>query len=205
MNNYAPLAVGITGGIGSGKSTIARIFSLLKIPVYYADERAKWLMVHDSEVKFGILHHFGADSFTTDGALNRIFLANQVFNDAEKTKLINNLVHPAVRRDFEQWRLQQQSLYVLKEAALLFETGSYKELDAVINVSSPLVIRMTRILMRDPHRTEEQINAIIDKQLPDDFKNNLADFVIKNADNKLLIPQVLKIHEKLLTQATTQN
>lgn len=205
MNKPAPLKVGITGGIGSGKSTVAKIFSIIGIPVYYADDRAKWLMMHDSQVKSEILHHFGPESFTTEGALNRMFLANQVFNDSEKTALMNRLVHPAVRRDFEFWVGQQQHPYVLKEAALLFETGSYQELDAVINVSSPLVIRMTRILIRDTHRTEEQVNAIIDKQLPDDHKNDLADFVIKNADNKLLIPQVLKIHEKLWSRATTQS
>lgn len=197
--------VGITGGIGSGKSTVAKIFTILGIPVYYADDRAKWLMGHDPKLKGAIIANFGEESYLSDGSLNRVFLANQVFNDAEKTTLINSLVHPAVREDFEHWVSQQNSPYILKEAALLFETGSYKELDLVINVSSPLVIRMTRILLRDPHRTEAQIHAIIDKQLPDDHKNDLAHFIIKNADNKLLIPQVLKIHEKILAKAELKN
>ena len=116
----------------------------------------------------------------------------------EKVKTINGLVHPAVRADFETWAYAQKSPYVLKEAALLFETGSYKDLDKVINVSSPIRIRISRVLMRDPHRNEKQVNDIIDKQLPDEEKNKLADFVIKNTDNKLLIPQVLEIHKQLM-------
>ncbi|GHB51971.1 dephospho-CoA kinase [Mongoliitalea lutea] len=205
MKNNTPLNVGITGGIGSGKSTVAKIFTILGIPVYYADDRAKWLMAYDTKLKSAITANFGEESYLSDGTLNRAFLADQVFNDSEKTTRINNLVHPAVREDFEQWVNQQKSPYILKEAALLFETGSYEELDLVINVSSPLVIRMTRILLRDPHRTEAQVHAIIDKQLPDEQKNELAHFIIKNADNKLLIPQVLKIHDKILAKIAAKN
>jgi dephospho-CoA kinase len=198
MKNHKPFLVGITGGIGSGKSTVARIFSILGIPIYYADERAKWLMANDPELKKQILNNFGSESYSQDGILNRAFLASKVFGDEEKVKIINALVHPAVGADFEKWAHDQNSPYVLKEAALLFETGSYKDLDKVINVSSPIKIRISRVLMRDPHRNEKQVNDIIDKQLPDEEKNKLADFVIKNTDNKMLIPQVLEIHKQLL-------
>jgi dephospho-CoA kinase len=198
MTNLKPLTVGITGGIGSGKSTVARIFSILGIPVYYADDRAKWLMANNQDLKNKIQENFGKESYTESGELNRTFLATSIFSDEEKVKTINGLVHPAVKTDFENWVSDQSAPYVLKEAALLFETGSYKDLDKVINVSSPLRIRVSRVLMRDPHRTEKQVNDIIDKQLPDDEKSKLADFVIKNADNKLLIPQVLDIHKKLI-------
>jgi dephospho-CoA kinase len=198
MKSHKPLLVGITGGIGSGKSTVAKIFSILGIPIYYADDRAKWLMAYDPELKNQIKDNFGSESYSEEGILNREFLASKVFSDEAKVKTINALVHPAVKTDFEKWANQQVSPYVIKEAALLFETGSFKDLDKVINVSSPLKIRISRVLMRDPHRNEKQVNDIIDKQLPDEEKNKLADYVIKNTYNKLLIPQVLEIHNQLL-------
>ncbi|WP_076501296.1 dephospho-CoA kinase [Belliella pelovolcani] len=198
MNKTEILLVGITGGIGSGKSTVAQIFSILGIPVYHADDRAKWLMTNDTGLKTKILEVFGEKSYSDKGELNRTFLASEVFGNIEKTQLINSLVHPVVKADFEAWALDQKSAYVLKEAALLFETGSAEELDFVITVSSPLRVRINRILLRDPHRNEEQINAIIDQQLPDEEKIKRSDFVVKNVDNKLLIPQVLGIHQKIL-------
>lgn len=198
MKTGKPLLVGITGGIGSGKSTACRIFSILGVPIYYADDRAKWLMAHDEDLKQAIIFNFGEESYTADGELNRVFLASVVFPDEKKVAIINGLVHPAVKKDFENWADDQTAPYVLKEAALLFESGSYKELDKIINVSAPLKTRITRVMMRDRHRTEKQIHEIIDKQLSDEEKNAKSDFVIKNAENKLLIPQVLEIHRKLL-------
>lgn len=197
MNNPRPIRVGITGGIGSGKSTVCRVFKILGIPVYAADDRAKWLMLNDSDLKLQLTESFGPETFLQDGTLNRSFLAQKVFSDPEKVKMINSLVHPAVGKDFKSWAEKQTAPYLLKEAALLFETGASKELDKVINVSSPLKIRMARVLMRDPHRDESQVNQIINQQLPDEKKNELADFVIKNTENKLLIPQILEIHKKL--------
>lgn len=197
MNDPKPLWVGITGGIGSGKSTVCRIFQLLGIPVYASDDRAKWLMANDEFLKSEIISNFGSESYLPDGSVNRTFLAEKVFSDPEKVKIINSLVHPAVGKDFRKWAENQKSPYILKEAALLFETGAAKELDKVINVSSPLKIRKARVLMRDPHRNEEQINHIINQQLPDEEKNELADFVVKNSENKLLITQILDIHKKL--------
>lgn len=200
MSKSRPLWVGITGGIGSGKSTVCRFFQLLGIPVYAADDRAKWLMGHDSELKSQISEAFGSESFLPDGTVNRAYLAEKVFSDPEKVKKINSLVHPAVGRDFKCWAEKQTAPYLIKEAALLFESGSAKELDVVINVSSPLKIRVARVLMRDPHRDEAQVNHIINQQMPDEEKNELADFVIKNSENKLIIPQILEIHKKLGTQ-----
>lgn len=199
MSNKRPLLVGITGGIGSGKSTVCKLFSLLGIPVYSADNRAKWLMVHDDKLRNQISTSFGAAAYSTTGELDRVFLAESVFPNPEKIAALNALVHPVVRKDFEQWISQQTAPYLIKEAALLFETGAAKELDYVINVSSPLRVRMARILLRDPHRSEEQVNQIINQQLPDEEKNELADFCIKNTDNKLILPQVLALHAQLST------
>jgi dephospho-CoA kinase len=201
MSKNHPLKVGITGGIGAGKSTATKIFSLLGVPVYYADDRAKWLMKTNKNLTEAIKEKFGENSYLPDGSLNRVFLAETVFSNPEKVSQINSIVHPAVAKDFLEWTESQSVPYVLKEAALIFETEGHKSLDYVINVSSPLRIRMSRVLMRDPHRTEAQVNQIINHQLPDEQKNELADFTLKNTDNKLLIPQVLSIHKKLIEEA----
>lgn len=193
----SPKLVGLTGGIGSGKSTVAKIFEILHIPVYYADDRAKWLMNFDQGLRLKIQEEFGPESYDSEGNLNRSYLASTVFSDPEKVGKINSLVHPAVGKDFENWASHQDAPYVLKEAALIFETGGEKKLDVVINVSSPLKIRISRVLMRDSHRSLDQVNHIIDQQMPDEVKNEKADFVIKNTDTKMLIPQVLAIHQKL--------
>ena len=204
MSRRAPLLVGITGGIGAGKSTVAKVFSLFSVPIYSADDRAKWLMANSDSLKSAIINAFGKASYKDAHTIDTVFLAEKVFSSEENTKTINGLVHPAVREDFLQWAdRQEKSPYVLKEAALLFETGSYKELNRTINVSSPLALRISRILMRDPQRTRDQVNEIINRQLPDEEKNQLADFVIKNTENKMIIPQVLEIHEKLLQEAGT--
>ncbi len=203
MSNSRPLLVGITGGIGSGKSTVCKLFSLLGAPIYTADDRAKWLMSHDPALKEKILAAFGPESYLSSGELHRGYLAETVFSNPEKVASLNALVHPAVGKDFASWIRQQNAPYLIKEAALLFETGAAKELDCVINVSSPLRVRMARVLLRDPQRTEEQVNQIIDQQLPDEEKNERADFSIKNTDNKLLLPQVIALHELLLRKAET--
>lgn len=197
MTNPKTLRIGVTGGIGSGKSTVCKVFSILGIPIYAADEQAKRIMAKEEGLKKKILSTFGPNAYTEEGELNRKFLATTVFSAPEKLASLNALVHPAVAADFDAWASKQTSPYVIKEAALLFETGAAKQLDYVINVSSPLKIRMNRVLLRDPHRSEKQINQIIDQQLPDDRKNEQADFIIKNQENKLIIPQVLDLHNKL--------
>lgn len=201
MNNPSPLLVGLTGGIGAGKSTVAKIFSLLSVPVYNADDRAKWLMAHNEALRKALVTAFGEEAYLDTSTVNRSFLAGKVFSNRENTEIINGLVHPAVRKDFKKWAAIQESSYVLKEAALIFETGSYKELDKTINVSSPLKTRVFRVLLRDPQRTTAQVNEIINRQLPDQDKNRLADFVIKNTENKMIIPQVLEIHRKILEES----
>lgn len=201
MKINKPLLIGITGGIGSGKSTVARVFSILGIPIYFADDRAKWLMENNANLVKEIKNAFGTESYLPDGRLNRKFLSEEVFGHPEKTKTINKLVHPAVKKDFETWTNSQQAPYVLKEAALLFETGSSVELEKIITVTSPIKVRINRVLMRDPHRSEAQLNSIIDQQMPNEEKSSKSDFLIKNVDNKLLIPQVLQLHEKLLKLA----
>ncbi|GGF24041.1 dephospho-CoA kinase [Echinicola rosea] len=198
MNSRKSLLVGITGGIGAGKSTAAKIFHTLGIPMYSADDRAKWLMAHSKALVAQIKAQFGEASYLADGRLNREFLAGRVFSDPAQTKLINGLVHPAVKGDFEAWAAEQESPYVLKEAALLFETGSYRDLDQVINVFSPVDLRISRVLARDSHRSREQVEAIMERQMSDSQKNKLADFIISNKENQMLIPQVLEIHKALL-------
>ena len=197
MSSPKTLRIGVTGGIGSGKSTVCKVFSILGIPIYAADEQAKRLMAKEEGLKKKILSTFGPNAYSVEGELNRKFLANTVFSDPEKLASLNALVHPAVAADFDAWATTQTSPYVIKEAALLFETGAAKQLDYVINVSSPLKIRLNRVLLRDPYRSEMQVNQIIDQQLPDEQKNERADFIIKNQENKLIIPQVLDIHNKL--------
>lgn len=201
MNNKKPLLVGISGGIGAGKTLISKIFSLLNIPIYNADERAKWLMVYQQNLKNNIVKEFGEESYDKDGGLNRSYLANIVFSDAEKTTRINELVHPAVGEDFKQWADSQHTAYVLKEAALLFETDSYKSLDYTIHVTASESIRIDRVKSRDPQRSTEQIRQIIQKQFTEEEKNKLADFLVTNDGSILVIPQVIKIHEQLLSMA----
>ncbi len=194
-----PVAVGITGGIGAGKSTIARIFSILGIPIYEADSRAKWLISNSQSLKSQIISHFGEQSFQ-DGSLNRSYLARKVFSDQQQTELLNSLVHPEVAKDFDHWMNIQKSAYVLKEAALLYETGSYNNLYKTILVSASDQIRINRVLKRDPHRTEADIKNIISRQWSEERKAALCEFTIQNNGTELTIPQVLAIHNQLMSE-----
>jgi len=188
--------VGITGGIGSGKSTVCKIFETLGIPVYQADDRAKYLMQHDAQLISSIKKTFGEKSYE-NSVLNRTYLAKVIFSDAKQTAKINALVHPVVGRDFELWLEDQSSYYVIKEAALMIESDSYKQLDFLINVFSPLETRISRIQKRDPQRSLEEINGIINKQVSEEERAKLADVIINNNNENLLIPQVLSIHKQL--------
>jgi dephospho-CoA kinase len=194
-----PFQVGITGSIGSGKSLICRIFSTLGAPVYDADSHAKELMTTDGILMSGIRKEFGDLSYTGDGSLNRIYLAENVFHDVVKLERLNNLVHPRVAVDYGNWVEEHQHFpYVIKEAALLFEAGSYRMLDRIIVVHAPLELRIKRVLKRDPHRTVEQIKAIVEKQMPDDEKLKRADTIVVNDESELLIPQVLTLHNEFI-------
>jgi dephospho-CoA kinase len=191
------LSIGITGGIGSGKTLISRIFRNLGIAVYYSDERARHLMNHDEMLSGQIREMFGPESFL-EGKLNREFLASEVFSRKEKLDQLNQLVHPAVQQDFREWKkLHADDPYCMKEAAMLFETGSYRELDKTILVLAPEHLRIQRILLRDPHRSTADVKGIMASQMPDEEKKKLADYTIVNDDSRLVIPQALKIHRLL--------
>lgn len=196
---YVMLKVGITGGIGSGKSTVTRIFSLLGVPVYDADSAAKRLMNEDDTLKSGIIEAFGPLAYP-DGKLDRAWLATQVFNDPGKLAQLNALVHPATIADARAWMERQTAPYALKEAALMFESGSDKGLDKVIGVSAPETLRINRVMAREK-TTEEEVRKRISKQMPEDEKMARCDYILHNDGEQMLIPQVLAIHDKLLALA----
>jgi dephospho-CoA kinase len=198
-------SVGITGGIGSGKSLVSRIFSVLGVPVYDADSRAKWLMAHDKELKRHVSAHFGKEAYEADGSPNRSYLSRVIFSSEANRQQLNQLVHPRVGEDYNDWRTAHSgSAYTLKEAALLFESGSYRQLDVVINVNADVALRLTRVMLRDVHRSKEQVEAIMRKQWSDAERSARADYTILNDESKLLIPQVLKLHHKLLQRVAQQ-
>jgi dephospho-CoA kinase len=193
------LRIGITGGIGSGKSIVSRLFQVLGVPIYDADTRARWVMENDDLLRQQLHEAFGHDIYDADNRLNRPFLARLVFSQPELLARLNALVHPRVGADFESWVTAQQAAghaYVLKEAALMFESNSYRQLDQVITVTAPLVLRQARVLRRDPHRTADDVLAIMDKQLSEEEKVARAQHVIINDDAHLLIPQVLNLHQQ---------
>ncbi|OEK06321.1 dephospho-CoA kinase [Roseivirga misakiensis] len=198
-----PLLIGVTGGIGSGKSTVCRIFQAMGVPVYYADDRGKFLMSNDEGLIQEIKKEFGEESYDENGALNREYLAKTVFADTDRLKVLNSFVHPAVARDFETWvNINSDHPYLLKEAALLYEIGSYKELDKTICVMAPKKVRIERVLLRDIQRKKEQVEQIMSKQTDDATRRNLADYQVSNKGDLLLIPQVLNIHEELLNSVS---
>ena len=194
------LKIGITGGIGVGKSVVALIFSKLEIPVYDADTRAKWLMTHHTQLIQEIKANFGEESYLKNGEINRRYLAEKVFIDKNNIQKMNSLVHPKVGEDTLAWVKEKEGKfpYILKEAALLYESGGDKGLDKIIVVTAPIEVRIARIQKRDPQRSKAEILGIINKQMPDEEKIKRADFLIHNDGETLLIPQVLKLHQQLL-------
>ena len=193
------LKIGLTGGIGSGKSTVAKIFELLSIPVYYADEASKRLYHTDKNLIAQIKKHFGEDVYTSE-QLNRSKLAAIVFNDPQKLELLNQLVHPPTLRDAEEWMKKQTAPYVVKEAALLFESGSSAGLDFIIGVKAPTALRVKRVMDRD-HLTRDEILSRADRQIDENIKLMLCDFIINNNEQELVIPQVLELHGRFLEMA----
>jgi dephospho-CoA kinase len=196
----AMLKVGITGGIGSGKSVVSSLFEVFGVPVYYADTEAKQLMQTDAALREKIILHFGAQAYQHD-QLNRAYLAAQVFGNAEKTQLLNSLVHPVVIAHAEHWMRQHEASgkfpYVLKEAALFFESGSAAGLDYIIGVSAPQPLRIQRVMHRDGVGRQEVLTRM-SRQIDENLKMKLCDFVLYNDEQQLLIPQVLALHEKIL-------
>jgi dephospho-CoA kinase len=193
--------VGITGGIGSGKTTVCKIFESLNIPVYYADDRAKQLMIEDRKLVEAIETTFGAESYHENGQLNRAYLSGIVFKDPVKLRQLNQLVHPVVFQDGLKWQEEHKdALYTLKEAALLYESGSFRALDRMICVYAPKQIRLERVMQRDD-ASKKAVLARMNKQLPELDKMTLSDFVITNDGQSSLISQVLTIHRKLTQNA----
>ena len=191
--------VGLTGGIGSGKTTIATMFNELGIPIYIADIEAKKLTNSSEEIKAELLKILGDNAYNEDG-LNRKYVADQIFNDAELLKKVNKIIHPQVAKHFKNWAKQQSEAYCIKEAAILFENGGYKECDYTILVTAPKETRIDRILKRDD-TTEAEIKSRMDNQWPDEKKIELADFVIENTDLDATKEQVVKVHEYLINTA----
>ncbi|WP_333818632.1 dephospho-CoA kinase [Ohtaekwangia sp.] len=191
-----PLQIGITGGIGSGKTLVCKIFACLGIPVYDADSHAKELMTTDGNLVSQIKKEFGDLSYLSDGTLNRKYLGEVVFSNQEKLDVLNKLVHPCVAQDYACWvESHSDKAYVLKEAALLFESGSYRGLDKIIVVHAPQDVRVKRVVHRDG-RTEEQVKEIMQKQMSEEEKLQRADAIIYNDDSSLIIPQVLSLHNR---------
>ncbi|WP_345951072.1 MULTISPECIES: dephospho-CoA kinase [unclassified Mucilaginibacter] len=197
------LKIGITGNIGSGKTTVSQVFELLGIPVFYADYHAKNVMVTDAELISGIMQAFGTEAYFADGQLNRKYISGIVFNNEDELQKLNALVHPAVFRAFDAWALQHiHSPYVLKEAAVLFESGSYKDCNYTIIVTAPITMRIQRVMQRDgiSQLEAESRNA---KQMPQEKKEQLANFTIKNDNSELIIPQILALHQQFLELSST--
>ncbi len=191
------LKVGLTGGIGSGKTTVSKIFRVLGIPVYYADEAARRLMNSDPELRYELIRHFGPRVFHHN-ELDRKYLASVVFSDREKLELLNSLTHPATLRDAAAWLNRQSAPYVIKEAALLFESGATRDLDVVVGVYAPQPLRVQRVMERDGASAEEVMKRI-GRQLDEEMKMKLCDHVIRNNEQELLIPQVLELHRLFST------
>ena len=194
------LKVGITGGIGSGKTTVCEIFSSFGIPVFNADAETKQLYTNSTELRHQLIATFGEDVFLNSGAINKAFLSEKLRFD-EGRKALNATVHPFVFEQFKQWSEEQNSPYVIKEAAILFESGADKTVNKSILVTAPMDIRIERVKSRDG-RTSEEIQSIIASQWSESRLMELVDFVVINDGNHSLIEQVRDLHAKLMHQAT---
>lgn len=193
------IKAGITGGIGSGKSTVCKVFELLGIPVFYADAQAKNLYDSSEELKSLIIHHFG-ESLYSNEQFDKNKMKEIIFNDPAKLQLLNSLVHPRVKNLSDEWMMRQTAPYALKEAALLIESGSYKEMDEIIFVECPVEIRLGRVMKRD-HLTKDEVFRRIDAQMPDMEKKKYATQIIYNDDQQLIIPQVLALHDYFMKKS----
>jgi dephospho-CoA kinase len=193
--------VGLTGGIGSGKSTIAAIFQVLGIPVSFADQEAKRVMNEDPELRAAIIEKFGSATYA-GGVLNRKYLAGQVFSDPAKLEILNSLVHPATIREGRKWmqELGDRYPYAIREAAILFETGTAGHLDFIIGVYAPATLRIHRAMQRDTI-TREEVLQRMKNQIDEEIKMRLCDAVVINDDQHAVLPQVLELHQRLLEQA----
>lgn len=191
--------IGITGGIGTGKSFVSKIFKTLGVPFYDADSEAKSIMIRNEGLKASLIEAFGSNVYFEDGSLNREWLSSQVFTNEEKLHLLNSIVHPIVIATGENWANRQTSEYILKEAALFFESNSYRLQDAIILVTAPLELRIERVMKRDGLSRGEVLKRIAN-QMPEEDKLKLADYIIVNDEISPLLPQVLKVHNEILSK-----
>lgn len=195
------LKIGITGNIGGGKTTVSKIFEILQVPVFYADDAAKKVMVEDQILIDELKGAFGHEAYFDDGALNRKYIADIVFNNETQLTKLNAIVHPAVFRAFDTWTANiKNAPYVMKEAALLFESSSYKMCDYSIMVTAPLELRIQRVIARSG-LTREEVESRNARQFSEEKKTELANYVIRNDDTELVIPQVLELHRQFLDLA----
>ncbi|SEI43702.1 dephospho-CoA kinase [Dyadobacter sp. SG02] len=200
-----PLLIGITGGIGSGKSMVCRLFECLDIPVYYADSRAKWLTNHDPEIREKVVALLGAEAYDDAGQYNTRFVASAVFKNEALLKELNAIIHPVVLRDTRAWVAQHAEVpYVVKEAAIMAKASEANAVDYVVVVEAPVELRIQRILQRDK-RTEQEIRAIIERQVSDESRREIADYFVQNDDDSELIPQVLHLHETFRNARSSKN
>lgn len=190
------ITIGITGGIGSGKSVICKLLNSMGYPVYYADAESKRLTNTHPKIKKDLIALFGEKIFT-DNQINKKMLAERIFNNSETLIKVNNIIHPIVKEDVEKWVKKQKSPLCIVEAAILFESGLYQELDKKILVTAPIDIRIKRVKLRDK-LTEEEIKSRINNQMSDEDKIKLADYVIVNDEKTAVIPQVNRIIQKLI-------
>lgn len=197
------LKVGITGGIGSGKTIICQVFKSLHVPVYNADQKAKMLVDSDPDIQSQIILEFGTESYTASG-YNSKYIAKKVFNDSYLLGRLNQIIHPAVAEDFNTWTNNFSVPYVIEEAAILFESGANKKMDSVIVVDAPENLRIVRIQKRDRLK-EAEIRDRLQNQWPTDKLRRFADWVIDNNDNVLVLPQILKIHHKLIEKSRLEH
>jgi dephospho-CoA kinase len=193
------LSIGLTGGIGSGKSTIARVFEILGVPVYYADKRARWLMENNPDLRESLIKHFGVATYQEE-SLNRKHLANLVFNNPDNLKLLNSIVHPFSIRDSKEWMKAQQTDYAIKEAALIYESGTQADFDLIICVFAPKPLRIKRTMQRDKI-TREQVIERMDNQIDPDIARKLCNIVIDNDEAKLITPKLVALHHQIIQKA----
>ena len=195
-----PKLIGITGGIGAGKSTVSTICKHLGFKVYNSDQRAKEIVSEDSIIKKKLISFFGNNIYK-NGVLDRKFLSDKIFNDKSSLQQINSIIHPAVKKDFNSWVINNSNEKILfKESALLFESGAYKELDKIILIVSDKNLRVSRVLNRDQKRSKKEIESIIDKQIDEVDAIKYADIVIDNNHKKMLLPSVIQEIEKLIEE-----
>ena len=193
-----PITVGVTGGIGSGKSTFCNLFKILGVPVFEADKVGKEVLDKNDKVKSEIIRLFGDGIYSPDGMINRKKLAGIIFNDEIQLRKVNEIVHPAVRNEYQNWLRKQHAAYVIHEAAILFESGFYKMMDYTILITAPEQQRIEWVMQRDGV-SEKQVRERMARQWPDDEKQKLADIVLHNNNRDLIIPGIIKLDKSLKT------